>query len=56
MPRGYGGTAIFWKEELDHLIHTIPDGGNRIQCIEMKGENPLLIISVYMPVEELVTM
>ena len=49
MPRGYGGTAIMWKHEIDHLIHVLQDGGNRIQCAELRGENPLLLISVYMP-------
>ena len=49
MPRGYGGTAILWKHDIDHLIQTLPDGGNRIQCVEVKGERPLLLISAYMP-------
>ena len=49
MPRGYGGTAIMWKHDIDHLIHILPDGGNRIQCVELKGEKPLLLVSVYMP-------
>lgn len=49
MPRGYGGTAILWKKELDSLVTTLPDGGNRIQCIELKCHKPLLIIAVYMP-------
>ena len=38
-----------WKHEIDHLIHVLQDGGNRIQCAELRGENPLLLISVYMP-------
>ena len=49
MPRGYGGTAILWKHDIDHLIQTLPDGGNRIQCVELKGIQPLLLISAYMP-------
>lgn len=49
MPRGYGGTAIVWKKQIDHLITPISDGGNRIQCVEVKGDDPLLLISVYMP-------
>ena len=38
-----------WKHEIDHLIHVLQDGGNRIHCAELRGENPLLLISVYMP-------
>ena len=49
MPRGYGGTAVLWKRGIDHLCVVLPDGGNRIQCVELRGMEPLLIISVYMP-------
>lgn len=49
MPRGYGGVAVMWKKDIAHLVTSIPDGGNRIQCIELKGEEPLLLVSVYLP-------
>ena len=49
MPRGYGGTAVLWKRGIDHLIVVLPDGGNRIQCVELRGAESLLLISVYMP-------
>ena len=49
MPRGFGGTAILWQKKIDHLITSITDGGNRIQCVELQGKQPILIISVYMP-------
>ena len=49
MPRGYGGTAVLWKCGIDHLIATLPDGGNRIQCVEIKGPEPILLVSAYMP-------
>ena len=49
MPRGYGRTAVLWKKQIDHLITALPDGGNRIQCVEMKGKELLFLISVYMP-------
>lgn len=50
MPRGYGGAAILWKKEIDHLVTKVPDGGNRIQCIEISTTHkPLLLVSVYMP-------
>ncbi|MEW8545688.1 MAG: endonuclease/exonuclease/phosphatase family protein, partial [Candidatus Thiodiazotropha sp.] len=49
MPRGYGGTAVMWQKSIDHLIVPLPDGGNRIQYVETKGQDPLLLVSVYMP-------
>ncbi|MCG8033052.1 MAG: endonuclease/exonuclease/phosphatase family protein, partial [Candidatus Thiodiazotropha taylori] len=49
IPRGYGGTAVLWRKELDHLVTKLPDGGNRIQCIEIACEKPLILVSVYMP-------
>ena len=49
MPRGYGGTAILWQSNMDHLVTRLSDGGNRIQCIEVSSQDPLLLVSVYMP-------
>ena len=49
MPRGYGGTAILWQANIDHLVTRLSDGGNRIQCIEVSSQDPLLLVSVYMP-------
>jgi hypothetical protein len=47
MPRGYGGTGILWKKELDHLINVIDIGNERIQCVEFMGSSRFdaLIIS-----------
>ena len=49
MPRGYGGEAILWKKSLDKYIKSLPDGGNRIQCVEIKLKEPVLVVSVYLP-------
>ncbi|XP_063420597.1 uncharacterized protein LOC134705810 [Mytilus trossulus] len=49
MPRGYGGTAILWKKELDTLITPLTIGNERIQGIEISGEPNLIILSVYLP-------
>ena len=49
MPSGYGGVAVLWKKDIDHLVNVFSDAGNRIQCIELSGKDRLLIISVYMP-------
>ncbi|MES9884980.1 MAG: reverse transcriptase family protein [Sedimenticola sp.] len=49
MPRGYGGVGVLWKKDIEHLVTVIPEGGNRIQCIEVNGEEPMLLISVYLP-------
>ena len=50
-PRGYGGTAIAWKKEIDHLIDdNIEEGIERIVCIRIKAKpKPILIVSVYIP-------
>ena len=49
MPRGYGGVAVLWKKSIGHLVTPIPDGGNRIQGVEIAGDKPTLLPSVYMP-------
>ena len=38
MPRGYGGVAILWKQEIDNIIRPLPDCGERLQCIESNFE------------------
>ncbi|MEW8545272.1 MAG: hypothetical protein AB2693_17245 [Candidatus Thiodiazotropha sp.] len=40
MPRGYGGTAVLWRKSIDHLVTALPDGCNRIQCIEVSCQVP----------------
>ena len=49
MPRGYGGVGILWKRNIDRLVSVVPDGGNRIQCISIRAEKPILLVSIYMP-------
>ena len=50
LPRGYGGVAILWNKNIDHIVRPIPDGSHRIQCIEIEGaETRAIIICVYMP-------
>jgi exonuclease III len=50
MPRGYGGVAVLWKKDIDQNVRPLPDGGNRLQVIEV-ATDPLktVIVSVYMP-------
>ena len=36
LPRGYGGVAVLWNMNIDHLIRLIPDGTEKIQCIELE--------------------
>ena len=49
-PRGYGGVGILWKQSLDNRVNVLPDGNERIQCVELTtNERPLLIVSVYLP-------
>ncbi|CAG2239730.1 unnamed protein product [Mytilus edulis] len=49
MPRGYGGTAILWKKNLDSIVTPLSIENNRIQCIEINGDPNLIVISVYLP-------
>jgi exonuclease III len=49
-PRGYGGTAILWNQDLDHLVQRLPDGNERITAITLEqGPTKLCIMSVYFP-------
>ena len=49
-PRGYGGVAVLWRKELDHLMKPLLDGSERIQCLELQTETGmLLLMSIYMP-------
>ena len=49
IPRGYGGVAIFWKKDIDHIVNSLEIGNQRIICIELLTERPTLVICVYMP-------
>ena len=51
MPRGYGGVAIIWRKDIDHIIRPLEDGPEKIQCVEISGnkDTKLLLISVYLP-------
>ena len=49
MPWGYGSTAVLWAPEIDNLVQPLPDGGSRMQCVQVNSGAPLLLISVYMP-------
>jgi exonuclease III len=50
-PREYGGVAIIWRENIDHLIKILPDGTERIQCVEINSNNDtkFVVASVYLP-------
>jgi hypothetical protein len=51
LPRGYGGVAILRKKQDNNIIKQIPDGNERIQCVEFidNFNKPLFIISAYLP-------
>jgi exonuclease III len=51
LPRGYGGVVILWKRQDNNIIKQIPDGNERIQCVEFidNFNKPLFIISAYLP-------
>ena len=47
MPRGYGGVAVLWTDEIDHLIRPLDDGAERIQCIELSLPNKTLLLPLF---------
>ena len=49
MPRGYGGVVILWRKFIDHLFVKLQDRTNRIQCVEIQNQQPVIVLSVYMP-------
>lgn len=49
MSRCHGGVAIVWKKQLDICISPLSDGNKRLQSIEIRGAQPLFVISVYLP-------
>lgn len=49
IPRGYGGVAIIWNKNIDHIVNDLDIGRERINCIEFLLQRPMLIVSVYMP-------
>ena len=51
VPRGYGGVAVLWRKNIDHMIRELPDGNECMQCKELKDSNskPLLMVSAYLP-------
>ncbi|CAG2193649.1 unnamed protein product [Mytilus edulis] len=45
MSRGYGGTAILWKKNLESIVTPLTIGNNRIHCIEINGDSSLIKIT-----------
>ena len=41
--RGHGGVAIIWKDIHDNIVQPLEDGGVRINVIEIKTPEPLII-------------
>ena len=37
MPRGYGGVAVLWRKDVDHIVKELQDGNECMQCIELKA-------------------
>ena len=50
--RGFHGTAIVWKADVDPLITPLPDGSDRLIAIQIQSEpQPILLMNTYMPTE-----
>lgn len=49
-PRGYGGVAILWREDVKHLIERLEEGNERIVCVKVNvSPKPYILMCVYMP-------
>lgn len=50
-PRGHGGIAIVYKEEIVPSVTQLPDGDCRVQAIKIAGKDklPICLVNVYMP-------
>ncbi|CAC5418944.1 unnamed protein product [Mytilus coruscus] len=49
LPRGYGGTGILWRKDLNNFINPLDIGNDRICCVELLGSSKLLLVSDYLP-------
>lgn len=49
LPRGYGGSSISWRDELNSIIESLPDGSNRTVCIKINSSPSVIIIATYAP-------
>ena len=50
--RPFGGTAILYRKQLAHVIHTIPTHDPRITAILFESSiEPILLASIYMPTD-----
>ena len=38
LPRGFGGVAILWSKNVDHVVKPLEDGRERIQAFGIKGK------------------
>ena len=48
--RGYGGTSVFWNQNINHLVKPVPDGGHRIAVVEvLTTPRPMCLLNVYLP-------
>ena len=48
--RGHAGVAVLWRKEINHLITELPDGNERLQCLELALEHTkYLIVAAYLP-------
>ncbi|CAC5390362.1 unnamed protein product [Mytilus coruscus] len=48
--RGFGGTADFWRKDIDRVVRCTSDGNDRRVVLTFNiSNNPLCLIGVYMP-------
>ena len=51
-PKGNAGVMTIWKEEMNEIVTTLPDGSSRVIVTQVGlGSKPVFIINSYMPTE-----
>ena len=49
LPRGKGGVSILWPKQWSSKVKRLNEGNERVIAIEIKGQENICIVNVYMP-------
>ena len=49
--RGHAGTAIIWRQDIDHMVEPLQDGSDRLCAALVKTNPETILVNTYMPTE-----
>ena len=49
LPRGQGGVCIVWPRQCSSKVKRLTEGNERIIAVEIKGQENIYIVNIYMP-------